>query len=184
MSYAYEMDDGRELLVENDGDRTLIALASGDEGQQQSQGNGFTTGKWAKAPTLFRLKKQLLLRIETKNGPEFIGIRGSQIQSLKSEPDLGDAEKLSLKKSSKAAAMKPMAPMRPMRPMEPMKPMKPMKEMRRMRPMEMQMGDMRMSMGSGEGTGETERRYCTQCGKPVEAEDRFCGACGSKLTRD
>ena len=26
--------------------------------------------------------------------------------------------------------------------------------------------------------------YCSKCGKPVNDNDRFCGACGAKLTHD
>ncbi len=26
--------------------------------------------------------------------------------------------------------------------------------------------------------------YCPKCGKPVNDNDRFCGACGAKLTHD
>jgi hypothetical protein len=50
MGYAYELENGQQLVVESDGDDTLVALSSGSEGQQQSQATGFDTGKWSKAP--------------------------------------------------------------------------------------------------------------------------------------
>jgi predicted amidophosphoribosyltransferase len=56
--------------------------------------------------------------------------------------------------------------------------------------MELQMGNMRMSMGGNEGqTAAPEasappqkaKRFCTQCGQEAAAEDRFCGGCGHHL---
>jgi hypothetical protein len=184
MTYAYDLESGQRLIVQNDGDDTLVALSSGDEGQQQSQSTGFHTGKWSKTPELFHARGGLVLRLETKNGMEYIRIRGSQIQSMRSEPDLENAEKLKLKKSDENVAMKPMEPMRPMEPMEPMKPMQPMKPMKPMggmRPMEMRMGGMHMSMGADETEAPLAMQFCTQCGKPVQKKDRFCASCGHSL---
>jgi hypothetical protein len=121
---------------------------------------------------------------------------------MRSEPDLEDADRLKLKKSDESPAMEPMKlmepmkpmepmrplePMRPMEPMKPMKPMEPMKPMGSMRPMELRMGDMHMSMGSVEKESvekepQTAKRFCTQCGKPVQIEDRFCASCGHPLS--
>ncbi|MGM0401129.1 MAG: zinc-ribbon domain-containing protein, partial [Chloroflexota bacterium] len=28
---------------------------------------------------------------------------------------------------------------------------------------------------------DEERRFCPQCGKPVEGDDRFCEHCGARL---
>jgi hypothetical protein len=173
MTYAYDLENGQRLIVQNDGDDTLVALRSGDEGQQQSQCTGFETGRWLKPPELFRAGGNFVLRLESKGGAEFIRVRGSQIQLMRSEPELENAERLKLKKSDESVAMKPM------RPMEPMEPLKPMG---RMRPMEMRMGGMHMSMGSPEKEAETAKRFCTQCGKPARNEDRFCGNCGHELS--
>ena len=74
----------------------------------------------------FHLKNDFVLRLETKDGPQFIRVRGDTIQRMRSEPDLQAAEKLRLKKSNQAAGMKPMRPMKPFKGMEPMKPMKPL----------------------------------------------------------
>jgi hypothetical protein len=178
MTYAYDLENGQRLIVQNDGDDTIVALSSDDEGQQQSHSTGFDTGRWLRPPELFRSRGNLVLRLESKSGTEFVRIRGNQIQSMRSEPELENAEKLKLKKSNESVAMEPMKPMEPMRPMEPMKPLKPMG---RMRPMEMRMGDMQMSMGSVEKEAETAKRFCTRCGKPARNEDRFCGNCGQEL---
>ena len=183
MTYAYDLENGQRLIVQNDGDDTIVALSSDDEGQQQSQSTGFSTGKWSKAPELFRNRGNLVLRFESKGGAKYIRVRGSQIQSMSNEPDLENAEKLKLKKSDESVAMKPMEPMKPMAPMEPMKPMEPMeplKPMGSMRPMEMRMGGMHMSMGASEK--EAAKRFCTQCGNPVQKDDRFCASCGHALS--
>jgi hypothetical protein len=170
MTYAYDLENGQRLIVQNEGSDTVVALSSGDEGQQQSQSTAFNTGKWSKTPELFSTRGALILRLESKGGLEFIRVRGNQIQSMRSEPDLDNAERRKLKKSDENVVMKPM---------EPMKPMKPMGSMR---PMEMRMGDMHMSMGSREKAGEPAKRFCTQCGKPAQDEDRFCASCGHALS--
>jgi zinc-ribbon domain len=174
MSYTYELENNHELVIENDGGETLVSLSSGSESQQQSQATGFDTGKWSKTPTLFQLKEDLVLRLETKDGPQFIRVRGDSIQRMRSEPELQAAEKLRLKKSDKAAGMTPMQPMKPLKGMEPMKPIAPMK---------MRMGDMQMSMGRGAAEGESEQRFCPNCGKPVDKGDRVCGSCGKEVRR-
>jgi hypothetical protein len=121
MAYACDIGNGQWLLVQNDGDNTQVALSSGGSGQQQNQSTGFTTGEWSKPPELFRTRENLVLRLEGKNGVHFIGVHGDQIESIRSEPKLENAEKLMLKESNENIAR-----MKPMKPMEPMKPMKPM----------------------------------------------------------
>ena len=124
MTYVCDIGNGQRLLVENDGDDTQVALSSGDSGQQQNQSTGFDTGKWSKSPELFRTSENLVLRLEGKSGVKFIGVHGNQIESMRNEPDLKNAENLALKESNENIAR--MKPMEPMRPMEPMKPMEPM----------------------------------------------------------
>jgi hypothetical protein len=127
MTYTHDIGNGQRLLVENDGDNTQVALSSGDSGQQQNQSAGFNTGKWSKPPELFRTGDDIVLRVESKSGFQFISIHGHQIESMSGEPRLNNAEKLALKESDeKIARMKSMKPMEPMKTMEPMKPMKPM----------------------------------------------------------
>jgi hypothetical protein len=182
MGYAYELENSQQLVVENDSEGTLVSLSSGGEGQQQSQATGFDTGKWSKAPTLFRLKKDLILRVETKEETWYLRVRGNEIRRMTSEPDLENAEKLRLDKSDTPVRMKPMEPMKPMGSMKPMQPMEPMKPFKPMRPMEMQMGEMRMSMGGGEPKKKSAQRFCTECGNPVREGDRYCGGCGKPLS--
>ena len=101
MTYAYDLENGQRLIVQNDGDDTLVALRSDDEGQQQSQSTGFDTGRWLKPPELFRTGGKLVLRLESKGGVDFIRVRGNQVQLMRSEPELENAERLKLKKSSR-----------------------------------------------------------------------------------
>jgi hypothetical protein len=182
MTYAYEFENGQRLMVQNEDDNTIVALSSGDEGQQQSQSTAFSTGKWSKTPDLFRTRGALVLRVASKSGVEFIRVRGSQIQSMRNEPDLESAEKLTLKKSNEQLGMQPMEAMKPMEPMKPMRPMESMKPMGSMRPMEMRMGDMNMSMGAVEKQAPAAKRFCTQCGSPAGKDDRFCASCGHALS--
>ena len=170
MGYAYELENGQRLVLENNSSGTLVGLSSARAGQQQSQAVGFRTGKWSKPPALFRLKKDLVLRIETKADTWLIQVRGNEIRRMTNNPDLEEAEKLHLEKSDTSIRMKPMESMKPLKPLRPM------------RPMEMRMGDMHMSMGKGEMDEEPERRFCTTCGKPAKPGDRFCGHCGKALS--
>ena len=127
MAYSCYIGNGQRLLVQNHGEETQVALSSGDSGQQQNQSTGFTTGEWSNPPELFRTSENLVLRVEGKNGVRFIGVHGDQIELMRSEPKLENAEKLTLKESNEnIALMKPMKPMEPIKPMEAMKPMKPM----------------------------------------------------------
>jgi hypothetical protein len=118
MTYSHDLGNGKRLLVQNDGDNTQVALSSGGGGQNQNQSTGFTTGEWSKPPELFRIDDELVLRLESKSGVEFIAVQGNQIQSIGSEPDLKKAQREALEKSDESIEkMKPMEPMKPMKPM-------------------------------------------------------------------
>jgi hypothetical protein len=118
MTYTHDIRNGQRLLVENDGHDTQVALSSGDSGQQQNQSAGFKTGRWSKPPELFRTTEDLVLRLESKSGVQFVSVHDHQIETMSSEPDLKTAEKLTLKESDEnIARMKPMKPMEPMKPM-------------------------------------------------------------------
>jgi hypothetical protein len=115
MTYSCDIGNGQQLLVQNDGDDTQVALSSGDSGQQQSQSTGFTTGGWSRPPELFRTSENLVLRLESKRGVEFVGVQGNHIESMRKEPKLENAERLALKESDEnIERMKPMEPMKPM----------------------------------------------------------------------
>ncbi|MEA3189340.1 MAG: hypothetical protein QOD99_3170 [Chthoniobacter sp.] len=100
----------------------------------------------------------------------FLRIHGDHISRIEAEADLQNAESIPLNKLARPV----------LEPMERMKPMEPMKPMRSMRPMEMRMGNMEMRMG-GHEEERPERKFCTKCGKSLNAEDRYCASCGSKV---
>jgi hypothetical protein len=126
MTYAYDLENGQRLIVQNDGDDTLVALGKGDEGQQQSQSTGFNSGKWLKPPELFRTGGNLVLRIEGRGGVQLISVRANQIRLMRGEQELDNAERLKLYESGESIAAKPMKSMKPMEPMKPMDPVKPL----------------------------------------------------------
>ena len=74
MAYTYDLGNGQRLLLENDGDDTQVALSSGDSGQRQNQSTGFNTGEWSKPPELFRTGDDIVLRLESKSGVEFVSV--------------------------------------------------------------------------------------------------------------
>lgn len=138
MAFEYS-DRSGTVFIENQGAQTNLQVSSGSGGQQQSQGNGFTTGEWSSDPELYRDGRDLLLVLHTPEGDRAVRIHGSSSQSLSSVPETSGCERLELKQVEKSSHQGKA----PMKPMEPMRPMKPMK------PMEMRMGNMHMSMGSG-----------------------------------
>jgi hypothetical protein len=79
------------------------------EGRLNDAAQNSRTKKWSKPPELFRSSEKLVLRHESKSGVQFISIHGNQIESMRDEPDLKNAEKLALKESDEnIARMKPM----------------------------------------------------------------------------
>jgi hypothetical protein len=45
MSYTYELENDQQLVIENEGGKTLVSLSSGSESQQQSQELGLKVDK-------------------------------------------------------------------------------------------------------------------------------------------
>jgi hypothetical protein len=129
MNYECELPNGQHLELDNDGDETFVSFSNRGEGQQQSQGNGFTTGEWSKKPTVYRVGRDVIVQLDTADGFRFLRVQRNRANLVESEPSLENAEQIELKEST-ARRMKPMEPMRPMKPMEPMRPMEPMKPMR------------------------------------------------------
>ncbi|NJP07828.1 MAG: zinc-ribbon domain-containing protein [Chloroflexaceae bacterium] len=206
MAYQCNLGTGQVLFVENRGDQTLVTLVSASGGQQQSQRNSLTTGPWTAPPSVFRTTQGMfLLRVETHQAQHYIQVQSGGMQALQSAPSLVQADSLPLQQVAQQAGTESpaMAPMQPMEPMQPMQPMKPMEPMKPMDPMQMQMGDMQMQMNPmrmkmGDMQLEAQpaqpaaakpaairsaKRFCTQCGQEVAAEDRFCGNCGHQVQK-
>ena len=169
MQYMCEFEKGRELSVEEDGDQTLVSISSRDPGQQQSQGTGFTIGRWSSPPEAYRTGKAVIIQLHTTEGDKFLGMEGGRARRLDDQPELSTAERVELTKSSSGSSSR----------IERMKPMEPMRGMRPMEPMKMEMGSMKMSMGFGEDS--PKGRFCTQCGAALREQDHFCGRCGAKV---
>lgn len=187
-AYTCNLDNGQQIYVENRGSQTVITLASGGLGQQQSQRNSFETGNWRVPPTVFRTRLGVVLRIEAEQGEHLIQVQGNRMSKLDAAPSLSDAEVLRLQKVETSSASRHSMP--DMQPMEPMKPMPPMQidDMQmRMAPMEMRMGNMSMRMGEPRrmqtAPDETQslKNFCPQCGSKVAKGDRFCSHCGKGL---
>jgi hypothetical protein len=88
---------------------------SKSDSQQQNQCTGFSIGEWSRPPELFRTAENLVLRLESKSGVKFIGVQGNEIESMRREPDLKNAERLTLTESNEnSSRMKSMEPMKPM----------------------------------------------------------------------
>lgn len=119
MNYECELETGQHLEIENDGDQTFVNFSSRGPGQQQSQGHGFTTGKWSNKPRIYRSGDDHIVRIDTTNGSRFIRVQGNRASLMESKPSLHDAEQIELKESKGTRRMIPMEPMLPMKPMRP-----------------------------------------------------------------
>ncbi|MBZ8178636.1 zinc ribbon domain-containing protein [Oscillatoria salina] len=180
MAYQGSLGVGQQLTVENHGDRTLITLTSSSVGQQQSQSINLQTGSWISPPSLFRTSTGFVLAIQTAQNKYFVKLQEQGMTTLNTEPSLANADVMLLEKVADASPMEPIEPMSPMSPMKPMKPMKMGDMEMNMNPMEMRMGNMKMEMGKPLEI-KSERRFCTQCGSPVQKSDRFCASCGHQL---
>ncbi len=192
MIYLANLGANQQLYIENQGSQTLMTLVSSSRGQQQSQSSSFATGSWTAPPTLFRSDGNFLLRIDSAGGQHFVQLQASGFNSLKTAPSLIDADIMPLQQMSETAtSSQSSVQFKPMEPMQPMKPMEPMKlgnMSMSTNPMEMRMGNMQMRMGEAsesksqsKSTAKSTKHFCTECGNPVKAGDRFCGNCGHKL---
>jgi hypothetical protein len=181
--YMGELQTGQRIFIENVGEQTFVTLMSGGAGQQQSQRTGVESGAWLSPPVLFRSAAGVVLRLDASKGPFLFQVQSSGLAAFSAPPSLANADVLPLRQmSSSETSASGFTPMQPMEPMQPMKPMEPMQPMKPMEPMQMQMGSMKMQMGSSpSGQPETRKRFCTHCGEAVGTEDRFCGHCGHRL---
>lgn len=198
MPYSCELGPGQRIYLDNRGAQTQIVLSGGGPGQQQQSSSSFETGPWTAPPELFRTSDGLVVKFSTDRGDRFVQIQGNQVGAIAGLPSVQSAQALSLQAVSETPASRgplpppsslpPLEPMQPMQPLQPMQPMQPMRmgdmEMDANR-MSMQMGNMQMNMGGGQASSQDRparsRRFCSQCGAPVESGDRFCASCGHKL---
>lgn len=200
MAYTVNLSGNQQLMIVNQGTRTLITLFSSSDQQQQSQSSGINTGNWTSPPQLYQTGAGFILQLNGDRGQQYVSIQANSINVITeclasgeiANPGLNNAAQVNLENvpdeiaSSNEIEFEPMQPMQPMKPMQPMPSMKPMKPMKmgnmsmNMNPMSMQMGNMSMNMGESAKSTST-KNFCSQCGEKVKQSDRFCSSCGNKL---
>lgn len=177
MAYQLEIQPGRQLLLEDSGGQTIITLLSSSAGQQQQSSQSLYTGAWTSPPTAYRTVGEIMIHLRTVEGDRTLYVQQNQIQLVEGAPTPSAAQPLSLREvpSSTMPSMKPMEPMTPMGSLS-------MGNMHMgLNPMEMQMGNMKLSMPSSSDAASEARRFCSQCGARVQVGDRFCAQCGHQL---
>lgn len=196
MAYTCDLGGGQRVYLDNVDNQTTVTLAATGPGQQQQSGSQFTTGPWTQAPEFFRTDQGVVIKLTAAQGVQFLQLQGQQLGWMAQPPKLANAQQM---QTSTIAAMPggqipPMQPMtfaasgpaptmEPMQPMQPMAPMQPMQMgniAMNANPMDMRMGNMEMRMGETPSQGP-QRKFCSQCGAPVQASDRFCASCGHQL---
>jgi hypothetical protein len=172
MTHHWELG-GQRIYLNNQGNQTIVTIATLTPGQQQQSTSSFTTGNWLSAPEMVEIPGGAVFKIQSNQGETIIQIQGSNV-SVSSGTNQSSS-------STSQTSMKPMQPMQPMQPMPPMT----MGGMT-MNPMEMRMGNMELKMGENtvnQSTQNSVTRFCTQCGERVKESDRFCASCGYRLER-
>lgn len=173
MPYCCDLGSGQSLYLDNQGNLTVITVASGGVGQQQQSSSSIQTGPWLEPPQVARLANGAIIRCVSSQGTVMVQVQGGQI-GLATGTTRWDPEKTVTLQSAHAMPGPAMQPMQPMQPMT-------MGDMQMStNPMAMRMGNMEMQMGAPQG--QPPGRFCTQCGAAVQSGDRFCGSCGHPLT--
>ncbi|MGD1898499.1 MAG: zinc-ribbon domain-containing protein [Phormidesmis sp.] len=198
-SYRYDLDNFQRLYLSNQSTLTTVTISSNSAGQQQQSSQGITTGQWTALPQLYRLESGYVATVFADQ-TFYILIQGNQIQMS------AGAHEESIAQQINQLDPLPMQPAKPpsvptMKPMTPLQPMSMTMGNMSMRMGEMQMGNMSIgtqasSSWSNSQPGDTaqsraveepssaarQRKFCSQCGAVVGAQDRFCSQCGTQLT--
>ena len=145
MIYSCDLPSGQVLYLENQGDMTNATVLMQQSGQQQQSGSGVMTGAWKSPPEVFATGAGAIVRVTTAMGVWSLMVQGMSLSVQSGAVEMGDRV-LGLTALSQmpnvASSSFSMPPMQPMSPMQPMQPM-----MMGGNPMQMQMGNMGMSMG-------------------------------------
>ena len=179
MAYTVNLNGNQQLMIVNQGTQTLINLFSSSSGQQQSQGNSFTTGTWLTPPQLYKTASGLILYINGERAQQYVLIQANSLNAI-ANPGLNNAVQVKLENIPDPTASFKEMEFEPMQPMQPMKPMQMGNMSMSMNPMSMRMGNMSMNMGEKAKSTAT-KNFCAQCGAKVKQSDRFCSSCGNKL---
>lgn len=200
MPYRVDLGAGQQVYIEQMGTDTAVVVANSGPGQQQQSSSRFATGQWTKEPRVYLLdegRSGIVIKVVAIQGQCFIQVYQGQI-SVQTTPG-GELQEIRMAyvdetPGIKTPPMRPMKPMEPMEPMESMPPMEPMPPMQMGQPMEMgnmsmnadtmemHMGNMHMGGADNQPRESGGKRFCTQCGEPVQPVDKFCGSCGHKLS--
>jgi zinc-ribbon domain len=192
MAYMCEISPGRQVYIDTQGNNTIVTVMTGGPGQQQQASNSFQTGSWVSPPEMFEIPQGVTIRIRTTQGEHYIRIQGGSV-TLGDDSGVAASQQMQMHQTD-APSITPMQPMQPMK----------MGNMEMdNNPMEMRMGDMHMRMGHmqmghmrmgkpiqptqpaqsapSSQSAQPTRKFCSQCGVPVEPSDRFCSSCGHRL---
>jgi zinc-ribbon domain len=163
MTYNWELENGQQISVDNQGAQTVVTISNTSAGQQQRTINSFNTGIWIVPPEMSINPTGATLKITTPTGSTLIQVRGNSIQMQSAHS--GEYQSSTSSSSNFTTGMAPMQPM-------------PMGNMQmNMQPMVMKMGDMELNMNAT----ASKSKFCSQCGTPVKPTDKFCASCGHKL---
>ncbi len=202
MIYSCDLPSGQTLYLENQGEMTNATVLMKQSGQQQQSGSSVMTGTWQIPPEVFLMGGGAAVRLTTAIGVWSMMVQGMSLSVQSGAVEMGDQVMPLTPLSQMPNVASSSFSMPPMTPMQPMTPMPPMN----MNPMQMQMGNMGMSMGrsssqasssvsSGNSIGNgaashyrdspgkssSNVKFCSQCGTGVKLGDRFCSSCGHSL---
>ncbi len=165
MLYNWKLASGHEIYVDNEGAQTVVTIQNNSAGQQQRSSNSFTTGIWIVPPEMTVTPTGAILKIVTASGESVLQIQGNSVQMHSSHSGGSQSTSSTSASSTSTSGFSQMPPMQ-------------MGNMQmNMPPMVMKIGDMELNMGAG----ASQSRFCSQCGTPVKAADKFCASCGNKL---
>ena len=180
--YSCDLPSGQVLYLENQGDMTNATVLMQQSGQQQQSGSGVMTGAWKSPPEVFATGAGAVVRVTTAMGVWSLMVQGMSLSVQSGAVETGDRV-LGLTALSQmpnvASSSFSMPPMQPMQPMQPM--------MMGGNPMQMQMGNMGMSMGgrsSGQASSQASSQVSNSVNTGVNAAGNASGNAGGSTARD
>ena len=197
MIYSCDLPSGQTLYLDNQGEMTNATVLMKQSGQQQQSGSSVMTGAWQIPPQVFLMGGGAVVRLTTARGVWSLMVQGMGLSVQSGVVEMGDQVMPLTPLSQMPNVASSSFSMQPMQPMQPIS----------MNPMQMQMGNMGMSMGPlssqasssvsskgnsvGNGAASPSRdspgkassnvKFCSQCGTGVKVGDRFCSSCGHSL---
>jgi zinc-ribbon domain len=214
MIYSGELPSGQKLYLENQGDATIVTVLMQQSGQQQQSSSSFVTGPWQTPPEIFASAQGAMIRVMTAAGVWGLTVQGMSLMVQSGAMPVGDdlrpvglTSHAQMPQQQSGVGSFEMTPMQPMTPMTPMQPMTMGNMNMNANPMQMQMGNMGMSMGrsgsvassssqassnasgvvSGNATGNVTpattktAKFCSQCGSGLVEGAKFCSSCGHQI---